>query len=372
MKRIFTLACLCLLQAICFAQNSGFYYQGVAKMKTGAPISNQNISIYISILSTSPDKLFYKESHSLKTDDAGRFSLVVGEGIVEQGKFNEVDWRSQELWIQTEMNAGTGIEDMGKSRILPVPVANYAVNAENVSNIPYDFRPIINGSQNILKQGETNTKFNAGTESYMYEHGTVEMFFNNTPNGITVSPENFSVNKDGIATKQALTITIDKNLNPGDYEIPVQGKAASGKMRSGKLTVKIIEDSISKYLAGKWKVVDTYGGKDTTYTEVIKVIDSEKFQFTSNIIRNGHILLKDKMASLNYGGNVLGLISFLGPIGTRTLADPTAYFNVAGLINDITNITTFKATLTILYDRPGSSPPVTLSEDHTLTFTRIE
>ncbi|GAL83824.1 glycoside hydrolase [Sporocytophaga myxococcoides] len=128
-----------MLPLVCFAQ-SGFYYQGVAKMASGAPIADQTISIYISILSTSPDELFYKESHSIKTDDDGRFSLVVGEGTGLQGTFNEINWRSKEIWIQTEMDAGQGLEDMGKSRILPVPVATYALKVAYDHRIGFAFQ----------------------------------------------------------------------------------------------------------------------------------------------------------------------------------------------------------------------------------------
>ncbi len=192
MKKIFTIAVLLMLQLACFAQ-SGFYYQGVVKMTNGAPIASQTISIYISILSISPDELFYKESHSIKTDDDGRFSLVVGEGTVLQGTFNEINWRSKEIWIQTEMDAEQGLEDMGKSRILPVPVATYALKAA------YDYRiyteaPNFPGYLFAVKQGETMGNLKVGVNSYMYDHEDVQVTIENSIEGLTIQPMSFTLN----------------------------------------------------------------------------------------------------------------------------------------------------------------------------------
>ncbi|MBO9701671.1 MAG: hypothetical protein J7604_15805 [Sporocytophaga sp.] len=329
MKKIFTLACLCMLQVLCFAQNSGFYYQGVAKMKGGIPITNQTISIYISILSTSPDKLFYKESHLVKTDDAGRFSLVVGEGTEVQGKFIEVDWRSKELWIQTEMDAGMGVEDMGKSRILPVPVAAYALNA---LKIPYDFKINTSSFPIKIKQGESGF---VGLEvvTYLYEHEPVQVFVENTASGANISPLNFTLLGNG----KSVSVTPGRNMALGTYEVPYTAKAASGKERTGKLLFNVIEDSLSKYVAGKWNVtVGRSGMPDTTYIENIVIVDSMTVKFSNSVLFGGLPLLNNQIGKITANGGNYGLkieyVPFTNPSLSNTEAGFVDFFNAKKMV----------------------------------------
>lgn len=357
MKRIFTLTCLCLLQLLCFAQNSGFYYQGVAKMKSGAPITNQSISIYISILSSSPDKLFYKESHSVKTDDAGRFSLVVGEGTEVQGKFIEVDWRSKELWIQTEMDAGMGVEDMGKSRILPVPVAAYALTALKT---PYDYVMNTYVSTPQIKQGDSgNTE--VGIQTYLYEHEPVKVVVDNKISGLSISPLDFTL----LGNKQAITIKPGRNMPVGTYEIPFTAKAASGKERAGKFSFTVTDDSISKYLSGKWNVtVKRSSRSDTTYIEEIVVVDSTTIKFAKNIKIGGLPLLYNQI------GKIYKINNYDYRLGIDNVpsANPSLS-NVSLILSNLFTLKTFSFSVDRRYDK---NPTTSTTEYHFMTFTKIE
>lgn len=345
MKKIFIVAVLLMLQLACFAQ-SGFYYQGVAKMTNGAPISSQTISIYISILSTSPDELFYKESHSIKTDDDGRFSLVVGEGSVLQGTFNEINWRSKEIWIQTEMDAGQGLEDMGKSRILPVPIATYALKAA------YDYQiytATSNFPNNIfgIMQGETRGDLKLGVNSYMYDHEAVQLTIENPVQGLTIDPVSFTVNAQEANTQtKALTVSANSGLAVGIYNIPVKGRSASGKVVSGTFPVNVMHASVNSYLVGRYNVADVIVGKTDTifYEENIVAVGSDSVRFTSNVKHDDHYLLYNSVAEItNYGGNIRLEIQMPIPYN-----DPHVY---APFPQDIENHESFKINYTVYFDQ---------------------
>lgn len=308
MKKIFTIAILLMLQLACFAQ-SGFYYQGVAKKATGDPIAGQTISIYISILSTTPNELFYKESHSLKTDDDGRFSLVVGEGSVLQGKFNEINWRSKEIWIQTEMDAGQGLEDMGKSRILPVPIATYALKAAYDYQI-YTATPDFPTNLFAIKQGETRGNLKLGVNSYMYDHEAVQLTIENPIQGLTIQPLSFTVNAQESSTQiQELTVIANSGLADGIYNIPVKGRSASGKVVASTFPIKVLQASLNSYLVGRYNVADVIVGKTDTifYEENIEAVGIDSVRFTSNVKHDDHYLLYSYGAEVQNSGNDIAL-----------------------------------------------------------------
>jgi len=315
MKKIFTIAILLMIKLACFAQ-SGFYYQGVAKMKSGAPIAGQTISIYISILSTSPDELFYKESHSVKTDDEGRFSIVVGEGSSVQGQFSAVNWRSKEIWIQTEMDAGLGLEDMGKSRILPVPVATYALKVAYDYKIGVGFQ---NNFDNIfaVKQDQTTKGLYLGISSYMYDHEPVQITISNELPGLIIEPNSFIQSADDASRE--LTLTTSEDLELGIYNIPIKGKSVSGKVVSSELKIRVLSNSPSNYLVGKYKVADVIIGKTDTlfYEENLEAVGPDSIRFTNNtVLYEGRPLLNNSVAGIgNSGSNMTLMIKAEGPKG---------------------------------------------------------
>lgn len=352
-----------MLQLLGYTQSSGFYYQGVAKKIDGNPVSNTNVSIYISILSTSPDKLFYKENHFIKTDDVGRFSLVVGEGAVLQGEFSEIDWKSKEIWIQSEIDAGNGLEDMGKSRILPVPIASRALIADQVLKTPYDYTAGAGVASPYIAQGAKSLKINPFVSSYMYDHETVDFLIDNQIDGVTISPTSFS-HKSGMPAPE-ITMSINKELNPGKYEFSGTTKAESGKVRNFKSAIIIVEDTIGKLFTGKWRVTDTYNGKDTVYIEEIKLVGYNKLQFTNNDVkRNGHALLNNKVMDVSWiSGAQINISNIQG--GQGTPSSPMSYFYGADQIN--IDFSEFKIRCGIHVTQPMGE-----SESHVFFFTRIQ
>ena len=114
-KQLLLLASI-LCCAITFAQSvpQGINYQGVARDASGAELSNQTLTIQLSVISSSAvGPISWQETHSVTTNDFGLFTAVIGEGISTGGgvlvAFDAINWGSASHYIKVEMN---GI-DMG-------------------------------------------------------------------------------------------------------------------------------------------------------------------------------------------------------------------------------------------------------------------
>jgi hypothetical protein len=114
----------------------GFSYQAVARDANGEPFSNHEISVLFSLLdgSDSDDKiLLYQESQQVQTNDYGLFSAEVGKGNRILGIFDEIDWSNPQIYLQIhiDLSGSQGFTLMGSSKVLPIPIAYYALNAGN-------------------------------------------------------------------------------------------------------------------------------------------------------------------------------------------------------------------------------------------------
>ncbi|MDI1255875.1 MAG: glycosyl hydrolase family 28-related protein [Flavobacterium sp.] len=125
----------------------GTSYQGLAKDKNGNPLTNKLVSIRISILDDSEKgKVVYSETfnngntpeNALRTDENGLFSLSIGFGTPETGKFKEINWGLNNKFLKVEMDIendgmGTNYMMMGTTQLMSVPYALFAQNAQSLS-----------------------------------------------------------------------------------------------------------------------------------------------------------------------------------------------------------------------------------------------
>ena len=158
MKR-FILFTVSILLTFTFAiAQDGINYQGAATDANGDELTNQNITIRASVLSTSANgNLEWEETHSATTDQFGLFNVVIGQGTNTTNgataAFVDMDWGSGNHFLKIEMDAtgGTNYAMIGTTQMMSVPYALYAKNAGNtiwekdsVNNIAYQ-----NGNVNI-------------------------------------------------------------------------------------------------------------------------------------------------------------------------------------------------------------------------------
>jgi hypothetical protein len=113
-----------------------FKYQAIARDASGNILSNQQVSLRISLLQGNESgNVVYSEIHNVRTNDFGLISLEIGNGDISKGDFEKVDWALSKYYvgIDIDINGGTAYERMGASQLLSVPYALYAENAGNTS-----------------------------------------------------------------------------------------------------------------------------------------------------------------------------------------------------------------------------------------------
>ncbi len=117
----------------------GINYQAVARDFTGEELTNQSISVRLSIISGSPGGLVeWIENHSVTTNRFGLFNLVIGQGTREGGdkeEFSEIKWGLLPHYLKVAIKFQEGGEylDMGTAQFFSVPYAIYAEYAASGS-----------------------------------------------------------------------------------------------------------------------------------------------------------------------------------------------------------------------------------------------
>lgn len=140
MKKLITTFALSLSFLLAYAQApQSFNYQGVARSLSGAPLSNQNVSLRISILQASPNgNVVYAETQQASTNGLGLFQLAIGNGTPTTGLFGNINWGSNAHFLQIEMdqNGGNNYQLIGTSQLLSVPYALHAGNGSKWEDGP--------------------------------------------------------------------------------------------------------------------------------------------------------------------------------------------------------------------------------------------
>lgn len=115
---------------------TGFQYQAVVRNDMGEVISNQAVGVQINIiLENINNSAIYTESHTVTANDYGVINLVIGQGTVETGIFNEIDWSKTAFAnIAMDIDGGTNYTDLGTTELLSVPKALYAETTKNMAN----------------------------------------------------------------------------------------------------------------------------------------------------------------------------------------------------------------------------------------------
>ena len=103
--------------------------------QTGTPIRSTPIRVRFSILeNTSNGPLLYSEEHAVQTDQFGRFSTNIGQGISITGNFSTIDWLGGKRFLEVSVDLsglGTNYTLTSVQEFLSVP---YALVADRVRN----------------------------------------------------------------------------------------------------------------------------------------------------------------------------------------------------------------------------------------------
>lgn len=105
------------------AQDRGIPYQAVARDASDGLLANKSITVRFTLLQGGSN--IFQEVHTLTTNKFGQFTASIGSNNF--GAFNAIDW-APATSLKVELDAGTGIIDMGTTPLESVPYAKTATD----------------------------------------------------------------------------------------------------------------------------------------------------------------------------------------------------------------------------------------------------
>jgi uncharacterized protein (TIGR02145 family) len=129
MKTFFTLSLHLLISSFLFAQApQGIPYKAVMRNADGSVMASSAVSLSFMIHDGSATgTVVYQESHALTSNAQGLVSCVVGNGVVSQGNFANINWGGGAKFLHVMM----GTTDLGTQQLLSVPFALYSDDVES-------------------------------------------------------------------------------------------------------------------------------------------------------------------------------------------------------------------------------------------------
>ena len=114
MKKFTLIALITLIGAASiFAQAPrSFNYQAVVRDNTGSIIASQLVSFRIGIIQDSINgSLIYSETHNSTTNQFGMAVLTIGDGSVESGIFEDINWGTTSHYLKQELDETGGVNN---------------------------------------------------------------------------------------------------------------------------------------------------------------------------------------------------------------------------------------------------------------------
>ncbi len=269
----------------------GMQYQAVARDLQGNILSNQTITLKISLVSnTKSHDVYYSEIHEPTTNQLGLFTLVIGAGKAEKEQFSKVPWSTEDIWMQLAIKdkGKTDFATISNSKLLAVPYAFHALTASQLINKNSAQAAATTGnlpgvpSQTWSLFGNRNsdpTKDKLGTTDF------VDLVL------VTNNLERLRIRDNGnIEIKRSLSIGADLNVDSSVY----LNKVSGATINYGPFTV---ERQSPTLLTGTLQV-----NKDALFKEHV-LLDNPAYNSTS--ITTGALVVNGGFGlgqNLNVGG----------------------------------------------------------------------
>ena len=129
MRKIITSG-LMLFAVALFAQQ-GINYKALIRDANNAVVANRPVTVQFTVLSGATN--VYQETQTPTTDANGIIVLNIGEGVTASGVFAAIEWGSDDHFLNTQINTGLGLTDMGTTGFKTVPYALHSKKTESVS-----------------------------------------------------------------------------------------------------------------------------------------------------------------------------------------------------------------------------------------------
>lgn len=120
---------LSLIFAVIANAQQGINYKAIINDANGKILANTAITVQFTILQNGTTSV-YSETHTPTTDANGIIIVDIGEGTVINGDFNAIDWGSDPHYLNTDIDKGEGLVDMGTTEFKTVPYALHAKTVE--------------------------------------------------------------------------------------------------------------------------------------------------------------------------------------------------------------------------------------------------
>jgi hypothetical protein len=112
----------------------GINYKALIKDGSGSVVASQMITVQFQILQGGVMTNVYQETQTPITDANGIIIINIGEGTPDSGVFADIDWGIDTHFLNTQVNTGAGLIDMGTIGFKTVPYALQAKNATTADN----------------------------------------------------------------------------------------------------------------------------------------------------------------------------------------------------------------------------------------------
>ena len=129
----------------------GIPYQAVMRNADGSVMaSSEAVFTFMIHDGTAHGAVVYQERHSLTSNTQGLVSCVVGNGVVSQGNFSQINWGSGAKFLHVML----GSTDLGTQQMLSVPYALHSSSADNAVNA-VSAQTAANGFSSVSVTGDT-------------------------------------------------------------------------------------------------------------------------------------------------------------------------------------------------------------------------
>lgn len=126
-----------LLQNLKSAVPQAFTYQVIVIDQNGYVIKNRTVNFRSTITSGSANgPVVYAETQKVTTSPLGEAIVPIGNGILVNGSFNNIQWSEDEFYLKLEVDprGGTAFIPSANTRLEAVPYALHTIDADNATS----------------------------------------------------------------------------------------------------------------------------------------------------------------------------------------------------------------------------------------------
>jgi len=216
-----------------------FKYQAVVRDSNGSIISNQNISLKVSLMEGRMDGMMvFSEVHQTETNSYGLINISIGNGDNLFGSLESIHWGDSSYFMRMELDetGGTNYHFMGVSQILYVPVALYAERSGDTTKWRKDTTNIYYNKGNVgIGTSSPSELLHLQKESILDTNHVGLRFSNPYTNGNSwflgirpiFDPSGFSIISDSSSSNPSIYIGKSGKVGIGkhspEYELDIEG-----------------------------------------------------------------------------------------------------------------------------------------------------